>query len=776
MTSLSNRVSMFANLGGRRRAMQMAAASVCFTCAVSGVAMAGTTVTSQASFEYDELGRLLRERNSTGAVVNSYIYDLDGNITSIQDAAGRVTTLGYDALDRIVSSRDHHGKTTTFAYDVDDQLTTVKDPRDLVTRYSYDGFGQLWRQESPDTGVTTYDYDAAGLRTMMRRNDGSTIAYSYDGMGRPTQARAGGAERIFSYDACANGRGRLCLAELRENGTVVNWASHAYSPEGWLTQRRDGGIDSSGNPYDGVIAYAYDGLGRGIGISYPSGVAVGYGYSSGRLATVTATVGGTTKTVADNFTYQPFGPVEGWRYGNGLVRRYNYDTDGRLFGVSAVSGGTVVQSVTYGFNNANEITAVTNALDATLSRNYQYDALRRLSADTTNGEHWYFDANGNHDRLTTTTGATDYVIDPASNRVMSYANADGAHTYSYDTLGNRVGETAPGLSAVYAYDGFDRMRSVTANGATSVYRTNALDQRVSKTAVAGTTRFLYARQNQLLAEHGPAGWKSYLWLGGELVGVVTPNQALQFVHGDHLSRPEVVTGEAKQVVWRAKNTSPYGSRIVTVDQIAGLNIGLPGQYHDAESGLWYNGLRDYDASLGRYIQSDPIGLGGGLNTYAYGNGNPISVVDPLGLRGGILSNYEFQIGLAGSAFGVLKGGSIGFNFGASSHGVTFNIEACGGLGAGAHIGGGVQLGYEKIDPCEGKKAGKSTKVQFAGEVADGGNIGLVAGKGGSISVGQDGTSIGAPNLGALRLGAGVGGYASVQKCISNAWHILGYGK
>lgn len=106
----------------------------------------------------------------------------------------------------------------------------------------------------------------------------------------------------------------------------------------------------------------------------------------------------------------------------------------------------------------------------------------------------------------------------------------------------------------------------------------------------------------------------------------------------------------------------------------------------------------------------------------------------------------------------------------------FNVEGCGGVGAGGHIGGGVQLGYEKIDPCRGKAKGSSTKVQFAGEIADGANVGLVAGRGGSISVGREGVSVGAPNLGAVRLGVGVGGYASVQGCVSNTWHIAGYGK
>lgn len=72
-------------------------------------------------------------------------------------------------------------------------------------------------------------------------------------------------------------------------------------------------------------------------------------------------------------------------------------------------------------------------------------------------------------------------------------------------------------------------------------------------------------------------------------------------------------------------------RSVLVDQIGGYRLGFPGQSLDAESGLWHNGFRDYDASLGRYIQSDPIGLAGGISTFGYVSGDPLHGVDPNGL-------------------------------------------------------------------------------------------------------------------------------------------------
>lgn len=59
---------------------------------------------------------------------------------------------------------------------------------------------------------------------------------------------------------------------------------------------------------------------------------------------------------------------------------------------------------------------------------------------------------------------------------------------------------------------------------------------------------------------------------------------------------------------------------------------FPGQYFDQETGLHYNYFRDYDPSTGRYIESDPIGLDGGLNTYSYSELNPLRYIDPLGLE------------------------------------------------------------------------------------------------------------------------------------------------
>nr|WP_303637348.1 RHS repeat-associated core domain-containing protein [Stenotrophomonas sp. 704A1] len=144
-------------------------------------------------------------------------------------------------------------------------------------------------------------------------------------------------------------------------------------------------------------------------------------------------------------------------------------------------------------------------------------------------------------------------------------------------------------------------------GTPTDYVLNAQGQRVAKINQTTNSRYFYAGQNQLMTELNNGVWTNYCWFEGELVGLARSGQH-NYVHTDHLGRPEFVTSPGQQTVWKAYNYA-YG-RSVQKDEIGGLNIGFPGQYYYVESGLWYNGFRDYDASIGRYVQSDPIGLAG----------------------------------------------------------------------------------------------------------------------------------------------------------------------
>ena len=122
---------------------------------------------------------------------------------------------------------------------------------------------------------------------------------------------------------------------------------------------------------------------------------------------------------------------------------------------------------------------------------------------------------------------------------------------------------------------------------------------------------------------------------GNIACETQANAQLYFIHTDHLNTPRLITNTVGLPVWRWDNNDPYGNNAPNENPSGAgnftCNLRLPGQYFDAELNTHYNYFRDYDPSTGRYVQSDPIGLFGGVNTYAYVGGNPLSHVDPQGL-------------------------------------------------------------------------------------------------------------------------------------------------
>jgi RHS repeat-associated protein len=107
-----------------------------------------------------------------------------------------------------------------------------------------------------------------------------------------------------------------------------------------------------------------------------------------------------------------------------------------------------------------------------------------------------------------------------------------------------------------------------------------------------------------------------------------------FIHTGQIDEPLVMTDASQTKVWDAY-VEPFGQAQVFGAPSAGLDLRLPGQFTEAETGgLHQNWNRNYDPSLGRYIEADPLGLGAGQNVYAYAGADPLSFVDRLGLAQG----------------------------------------------------------------------------------------------------------------------------------------------
>lgn len=603
---------------------------------------------------FDEFGKLETIADSS-LNPTDFTYDPTGNVITVTDALGRVTTNDYDALGRLRESIENFNgigaqrAVSQFGYDALDRLTSVVDPKGLTTGYDYDGLGNLALLTSPDTGTTRFAHDSGGNRIGQIDARGIETQYDYDAINRltlirshPSQVGGGTLLAEFTYDAApaacdasqSFGIGRLSGFVDPSGGTT-----YCHDQRGNVTrkvQRNLGGKDRS-------VSYTYTNADRLNSISYPSGMRVTYTRdASGQVNGVAARTSDTTTPVnlITGASYLPFGPMQRLVFGNGRVLDKNYDMD---YGIESVADSQANGlALGYSLDEVGNVVGLSERQNggATAARTVAYDGLDRLTrlangATTVQG--FTYDATGN--RSQKVSGATaNYVYAADSHRLTKV----GTVTRGYDAAGN---STTIG-TRTYRYDDRGRMASVsTGTTLTRSYGYNALGQRVAKihpTTATSTIFYVYDEAGKLMGEYRPNGTliREYIWLDDTLVAIrgTHAGQSFQYVLTDHLNTPRaVVLPSTNAIVWRWDlTTSAFGDHAAqnnpdgdTANYV--FNLRYPGQYFDSESGLHYNYFRDYEPGTGRYVQSDPIGLMGGMSTFAYSESAPLNLTDPTGL-------------------------------------------------------------------------------------------------------------------------------------------------
>ena len=578
------------------------------------------TKVRELSRSYDMLNRMLEEVDFNGDVI-TYFYDAIGNRVRQRDANGKETSFEIDALGRHAKTIDALSNEVVYKYSDRDTLEEVKMSNGASTKYHYDELLRVIEEISPDRGVLSYDdYDEVGNVKQITDARGIAENYSYDDLDRiEAIASSDTALNInYNYDQGVNGLGKLTTI-TDASGTT----NYSYDIRGGLTE-----VNKTINGQTYTIHYGYDDADRLTKITYPSGREVNYERDTlGQIQKVTTTYNSTTQTVLENITYLPFGPIKTAQYGNNLNLTNTYDMDYRL---DQRQVGTVLNH-DYAYDVQDNIKKIDDLITSARDQSFDYDSLYRLTGAT--GVYGDIDYNydSNDNRLSVELNSSDlsnYQYQSSTNRleVISGAYSD---TVGYDDNGNIISLTASNQTQVY--DNRNNLVQVYIDAANvGSYTYNAYNQRVIKLANSQTTIYHYDMDGNLIAETDGNGTtlKEYIYIHDRALAMVDTS-GLYYYHNGHISTPQLMTDQNQQVVWQA-DYNPFGEAVINTELVKN-NLRFSGQYYDKETNLHYNHNRYYSPKIGRYIQSDPIGLLGGRNTYTYVNNKPTVLTDPLGL-------------------------------------------------------------------------------------------------------------------------------------------------
>jgi RHS repeat-associated protein len=620
--------------------------------------------------KHDPLGRLVWAEDPAGAVQRREL-DVLGRAVRIAEPDGNLRELAYDGEDNVVhvrdrlhdvrftyqgmnrlASRSEAGTVVRFGYDTEEQLTSVVNEHGAVYSFVLGPTGQVDEERGFDGLMRKYTRDAAGRVLRVDRPGERFSAYEHDAAGRVVAVtHSDGSEERYVY--AADG----AMLEAENADATIRFARDALGRvhEEWRDEH--------------VVQSAYDPLGRRVRMTSSLGAKLAIERNAlGDVERAREAASGFETT----FTRDMLGRELARALPGGVRSKWQRDATGRPLEHVVTASAETLRAVGYTWEVSDRLTRLVDGVQGTTA--YRHDARGNLAwAGYSDGsaELRMPDAAGN---LFRTEQRGDRKYGPAGQLLVSYT-PHGETRYAYDLEGNLVEKREPGGSLWrYDWNAAGMLSKVTRpDGSAVTFAYDALGRRIAKTYRGQTTRWVWdgnvplhewvegelisladaggvpwatadaaskkrdAELAALLAQGSPArgsGEKPITWLfepesfapmarlcGGDVLSIIC----------DHLGTPVLMVDGDGQRAWRA-GLSAWGElRALEGDRYA-CPFRWPGQYEDAETGLYYNRFRYYDAESGQYASQDPIGLAGGLRIHGYVS-DPLAWTDPLGLSG-----------------------------------------------------------------------------------------------------------------------------------------------
>ncbi|MFJ5543624.1 LamG-like jellyroll fold domain-containing protein [Micromonospora chalcea] len=631
-------------------------------------------------------GPWLRKVTTPEGVSTTTTYNWVGEPISVTDNAGNTTTTEYDGLGRPVRTVLPDGTKKTVAYDGvgratmrqnldagnvvqttermgyddNDNLIWIKDARGTTTNFGYDARGNLTSETQPVTGTsaigTSFGYDLAGNRTRFTDGRGNAFWTTYNSWGLPesriepaTFAYSNLPDRTFtvSYDAV----GRPVRQDSPGGVSVTN----AYDELGQL--RRVTGEGAEAATADRV--FDYDDAGRVTALSVPSGTNT-ITYDDRGLP---LSISGPADT--NSFTYDRDGRMAARTDAAGTTG-YTYDTAGRL---KTVANATTGINISVGYNKTSQPATITYGASNNV-RTLTYDPLHRLKTDTlknsagtvTLGSIAYgYDNNGNETSKVTSgfagAASNTYTYDLA-NRLTSWSNGTTSTTYAYDDSGNRTQNGSKTFTydarnqlltqndgTSYTYTPRGTLRRAATGSGTYTTDADAFGQVIAQQAAGATVTYTY----DALGRAVKPGF-TYAGLGNDLAGdgstIYTrgPDGELLGAGGG--------SGAGSRYTWTDQHTDVVAQFTATGTALAGStaydplgkvlgttgmvgNLGYQSEWTESLTGRVNMHARWYNTATGQFDTRDTVDVGAvpdsiDANRFQYGDGNPLTTVDPTG--------------------------------------------------------------------------------------------------------------------------------------------------